>query len=220
MSNLPAALDLIAAAQRLSIRDREYVNCVRTADDFLQQMVSAIVAVRRNVTPEFFTGVMRPYFDPKVIGGRTYLAPGGAQMPLIVLDHLLWGIGRTDALYVRYFFENLEYQPDYVRELAVRSARWPSLLDRAREELAMAEDSGGTAGSSVRSLTRITATLKKFRAPHLVVARDNFQLRPQDALGSGGYQPTILEYLADETKRAHEAARSLLIAASDSNREE
>jgi hypothetical protein len=210
MANLPAALDLVVTAHEISIFDRAYVQCLRTADDFLAQMVEAIVRVRRLITPEFFTGVMRPFFDPKTIGGRAYLAPGGAQMPVIAVDQLIWGIGLQDGLYVSYFFENLEYQPPFVRELAVRLAHRPSLVQLASTAARERAELTSVACSSLRALDRILATLSKFRMPHLAVARANFGLRGDDDLGSGGYRPTILEYLIDRIREARGEVRQLL----------
>ena len=210
MANLPTALDIVAGVRCLSIFDRGYVHGLRTADDFIQQMVSAIIAVRRQITPEFFTGVLRPYFDPKVIGGKAYLAPGGAQMPLFVLDQIIWGIGCTEPAYISYFLENLDYQPSYVRELSVRLAAKASIVGLAANEVRNAAVLTPTAMSSLRSLERILTSLTKFRLPHLAVAKANFRLRPDDALGSGGYQPTILEFLADQTRVARNSVRALM----------
>jgi hypothetical protein len=214
MLNLPHALDLVMTAHGLSIFDRGYVQALRTADDFLVQMVDAIVTVRRHVTPEFFTSVMRPFFDAKTVGGRVYLAPGGAHMPVIILDQLLWAIGLQDPVYVAYFFENLEYQPPYVRELAIRMAEQPSLITQACEATAGLPSLPAQAGSSLRALERLLTTLSKFRMPHLVVAKANFALRGDTDVGSGGYQPDILEYLIDRIRDGRtEVKRMLAIGA-------
>jgi monodechloroaminopyrrolnitrin synthase len=212
MANLPVALDLLVDAHKLSIFDRHYVQCLRTADDFIGQMVDAIVAVHRRITPEFFTGTMRPFFDPKTIGGRMYLAPGGAQMPLIVIDQLLWGVEVCEAEYAKYFFENLEYQPQHVRELAVRLADRPSLVLLACSEARGCSDLGPVALTSLRALERVLATLSKFRRPHKKVADDNLAVRPDDAKGSGGYQADILEYLIEKIRLARLEIASLLPA--------
>lgn len=48
-------------------------------------MVDAIVGsngVMKNITPEFFSNTIRPYFDPLVIGGDKYFAANGGQLPL------------------------------------------------------------------------------------------------------------------------------------------
>ena len=43
----------------------------------MDAMIESIVDVYRKIDADYFTYVMRPYFEPLTIGGKQYSAAGG-----------------------------------------------------------------------------------------------------------------------------------------------
>ncbi|OQW90570.1 MAG: hypothetical protein BWK79_19510 [Beggiatoa sp. IS2] len=62
---------------------------------------------------------------------------------------------------------------------------------------------------NLSSLEEILLDLLKFRGPHRVTVEDNFQLRPVNSVGSGGYPVAMLDYLIAETKNARKQVIAL-----------
>ncbi len=210
MKHLGAVILALETALAATDPDEIATN-LRAATEQLTEMTQAIVRVRRKIPPEVFTYQLRPFFDPVTVGGQSYLAPGGAQMPVIIVDKLVWGIGREYPEFEEYFQENLQYHPRGYREFwqELSNTLTQNLVDRLIE-LTQQPDSNGTYTNALEELLTFINTLIKFRVPHLKVATDNFQLREGDEVGSGGYQPTILEQLLEATKAARSQVQSAL----------
>jgi len=168
------------------------------------EMTTAIVAVHRGIPPHYFTNELRPYFDPLVIGGQAYTGAGGAQLQLLAIDHMLWGIEEHDPAYRTFYEENYPYLSPEQREALqsfVENNDGQSLvtrvLDSKNPELA-------------KQLATTVRKIRRFRYPHKRVADDNFKLRPENAVGSGSYRPDILGRLIMLTEaRLHTLDQSL-----------
>lgn len=159
-------------------------------------MIRAIVEVKKNISPECFTHQLRPFFEPKTIGGVKYFAPGGAQMPVMLLDQALWGAGHTNPELQSYWADNLQYVPPSLRNrFVVIAATQPLYRGYINHEV------GSPAAKACLALLN---GLISFRYPHHGVAKANFAIRPAAAQGSGGYTGGILQTLADETVRARD----------------
>lgn len=159
----------------------------------VSDMLRSILEVRKGVSPVYFTGQLRPYFEPIMIGGESYAGSGGAQLQFIAIDYLLWGADSQNQIYKDYFEDNVRYLSPEQRTLlekGIEMNNGHSLLHSAREtkdiEIATAA-------------TEVLQGLKKFRYPHRKIARDNFAIRPDGSVGSGVYTPDILDILLDET---------------------
>jgi hypothetical protein len=148
-----------------------------------KNMTSAIVNVHRQITPEQFTHVLRPYFDPIEIEGTSYLAPGGAQMPLILLDLIMKGSKYFDKMQ-SYSLENVSYMPlgyRFAFEVLLEKQICLTNYFRANEDL--------------EAFVGLQNAVLGFRYPHRKVATDNFKLREKENVGSGGYTPELLDEL-------------------------
>jgi monodechloroaminopyrrolnitrin synthase len=157
----------------------------------LEGMRMAIVDVMRKVPPEIFTHELRPYFDPIEIEGKSYLAPGGAQMPLLLVDQMVWGSDCAHEGYTGYVKENMIYSPPSLRDCHAQMQMRPSLVTIALERKNPA---------FTRQVLDILHTIKGFRMPHRKVADANFKLRNANAVGSGGYKPDFLDTMIELTK--------------------
>ncbi|HEX5568750.1 MAG TPA: monodechloroaminopyrrolnitrin synthase PrnB family protein [Streptomyces sp.] len=194
---LEAAIDLLV---HLPEADNETA-ATALADQVAQHLrafSTHLLRVKRNLTPEFFTGQLRPYYPPLEIAGRTYYAPGGAQMPLLVVDVLLLAQASTGPLarwYAQYVAGNVLYLPPHHRALIEDAGSRPGLARLARH-----------AAHLRPAALRLLGELRRFRLPHRELARTNMAVRPDGSLGSGGYTTHALDRLLDVT----ESARALL----------
>jgi predicted sugar kinase len=161
-----------------------------------KDMINAIQQVRKEISPKIFTEQLRPYFDPLTIDGKKYLAPGGAGMPLIIIDKLLWSSTTVDQTYDDYYQDNLNYLPYsyrvFAEEIEAIESIYPRFLNYINSNPITKEllEAG-------ESLCGIFEVLLHFRAPHKRVADNNFKLRSKEAVGSGGFKPDLLQMLVD-----------------------
>ncbi len=202
MSGLAATLAGLETVQSMKISDSRYAPLVKESAQYLQQMQEAILSVRKHITPDFFTYQLRPFFDPKTIRGQTYFAAGGAQMPVTMIDMLLWGVEDMDRTYVGYRNENLRYLPRSYRSKVETIMGQPSILKSLLTQAGRSAQPSAipTVISSIESLQELADQLILFRGPHLSVAKANMRIRSGGSVGSGGYDVSILQYLIKKTK--------------------
>lgn len=164
----------------------------------LQAFAAHLLTVKRNLTPQYFTGQLRPYYPPLDIAGHTYYAPGGAQMPLLVLDVLLLSQAATGELatwYEQYLDDNTLYLPPHHRAHIERARHAPGLARLAQQHPHLRP-----------AAALLIGDLLRFRLPHRQLARANMAVRDDGSLGSGGYTADALDQLLAVT----ESARALL----------
>ena len=196
MSGLDESINNLLYLQSKPVHDLNFGHTLDLAKEGFQKMVNAMVEVRRKITPEFFTFEMRPYFPVLKLNGQEYQAPGGAQMPVLLVDRILWGVDQKDETYQRYYAENLKYLPKAYKNIdqAIGSE---SVVTRLLRE------SEGVVSSSVKeSTSSLLNSLLMFRYPHLKTAKENFKKREDSSKGSGGYTTTILEKLINLTSKS------------------
>ncbi|MFY9493532.1 MAG: monodechloroaminopyrrolnitrin synthase PrnB family protein [Minisyncoccia bacterium] len=213
MRSLPAAVAALDVAQEYPPDGPEFSRLVRVAADNFAAMISSIAEVNRRITPEYFTSKLRPYFEPKVIGGKKYLAPGGAQMPIILIDLALWSGEDNNSQYVRYWNENIGYLPAKLRIRAQKIVRSGSLLQKLKRWSDSPESSRQTnkpfVMASLDAVEELIVALQKFRYPHLKIAEANMAVRPKGAVGSGGYNTDILKLLIANSEFARKTIQEL-----------
>ncbi len=204
MRELSVCLAGLEYARNVSVFDQLYPLIIGEVKNSFSEMIKAMMVVRTKVTPEFFTKKLRPFFEPKVICGRKYFAPGGAQMPITVIDLMLWGIEESSALYVRYWNENIQYLPKAMRSRIGTIMRGHSIVKTIEDACRCAESnkSLSMAKATIDAVHNLLTEIEKFRYPHLTVAKANMGIRVKGSVGSGGYDILILEYLIGQTKVA------------------
>jgi hypothetical protein len=202
--SLNQVIESLVAGKQLDSTNPDFIQHIKTADAHFNKMVNAMVIVRKRISPEVFTYELRPYFEPILIGEGKYMAPGGAQMPILLIDQLIWGSDCDDPVYQKYLAENLQYAPGEVREMSRNLTGQKSLINRLSQEI---QSSGKEPGQAMLGL--INGTLA-FRMPHLAVAKANFKLRSESNVGSGGYSAEILEFLVTKTRIAKEKLKLAL----------
>jgi len=190
--------------QDLAMEASESVSTSRRINQCAQAfegMVNAMAEVRRAISPEFFTNILRPYFPPMEIDGVTYFGPGGAQMPLVLIDLALWGSDIQERNYLLYLQDNLRYLPPELRQLA---------LDINGQSLVTRVENGQLSTEFAKELYSLTNLLLRFRNPHYKTAVENMQVRPEGAKGSGGYDTQVLDLLMAKTYESKERLSAVL----------
>lgn len=176
--------------------DQGYRKGLVALDSGLDDMVKSIITVKREVTPDFFTGKLRPYFDSMTIAGKQYLGSGGAQLQLVGIDYLLWGCTDQNQEYLDFFEENFIYmtpqqQTSVAKGLAQHNGQ--SVIDYLESN----QDP-----EAIVSAISVLKKIRQFRYPHKKIADDNFKLRQEGSVGSGGYTPSILSLLITKNNNA------------------
>lgn len=187
MEKLVPCVDHLLSARELSADDPLFVEEVERATENFSGMVKSIVEVRRNISPQAFTHGIRPYFEPYIVEDVEYAAPGGAQMPVLVVDLLCHSSDYPDVnqTYTAYLDDNSRYLPIEYRRIIDKIKGTKSLVTKVTED-------GLNNGGSLASVASLMTEINKFRYPHLKVARDNMAIRPDGAKGSGTYTAEIL----------------------------
>ncbi|MFW8188674.1 monodechloroaminopyrrolnitrin synthase PrnB family protein, partial [Klebsiella pneumoniae] len=85
----------------------------------------------RFISPQVFYDELRPFYEPIRVWGQNYLGPGAVEMPLFVLDHVLWGSQSDHPAYQEFKETYLPYVLPAYRAVYARFAGKPSLVDRA-----------------------------------------------------------------------------------------
>lgn len=202
MSKLDSSVSKLLYASDLPISDPEFYHLVISATQDFDLMIGAIVRVRRQISPEVFTNQLRPYFDLYRVGDRFYLAPGGAQMPILLIDQIIWGSDSDSERYLHYAIEQIEYMPVEYRIVGQQLLGRESLVKRVAREVSDKDLLNTDEINSLLSIRWLIEKLLAFRMPHLTVAKSNFNIRGSNAVGSGGYKPDILEFLIENTNAA------------------
>jgi hypothetical protein len=213
MKNLPVCVAGLELLQITEPTNPNYAIIAEEVGSFFSLMVKSIVSVRRNIPAEVFTHQLRPFFDPKIVGGKKYFAPGGAQMPICLMDLILWGIETDDKNYVRYWNESIEYLPLAVRsKIAGIIGKQSIITTLSNISLqSIPESKRAILVKSIEGVIEVLLEMEKFRQPHLRIAEDNMKIRSTGSVGSGGYDSEILGYLLGKTKQARERLQEIIL---------
>jgi hypothetical protein len=158
-----------------------------------------LLKVKRHVSPEYFSGELRPYFPHIRVNGRAYAGPGGAQMPLLVLDVLLMAGDADDdgsRWHRDYLRDNVIYLPPTHRAVCRRAQARVRWSNRRRLAGILREHDAARV-----EFTELLQETLRFRYPHRQLARANMGVRPDGSLGSGGYAVAALDHMIELTCR-------------------
>lgn len=218
LPDLQAAIGPLLGLRDLSVRSRAFGLCCDEVLDRLQRLIQAIVYARKTVSPIVFARDLRPYFEPIRVGAQAFKGPGAVEMPLFLLDHLLWSANCTCPEVVEFKETYLPDQRHCFREIYHQVKGDGAVLDRlvaelgeqtgARLEISMKAAEIPVVAANLGKLRRLFSSLLSFRAPHLRMAEVAYgaQSGTDFDKGSGGFPPSVLAILIEETR----AARSRL----------
>ncbi len=198
IEDLLKLLCLFPVAEAFDPESQECADALLRCAGCLQILTSSVVTVKRKISPETFSYLLRPYFEPLKIGGRLWAGHSAAQLPLLLIDWAMWGVDCPDADYHNYFEHNMEYSPVVIRDYRRQQRLTESYVSVT--ERALKGKCPCRVEAVAIALLEILRVLVKFRYPHIKVAEENFSLRDQNSKGSGGYDMEILHRLAEHTQ--------------------
>ncbi len=209
MAALEAAIALTVELSDVPLRSPAFAQMCDEVAAYLQKMVESIVYAYRYISPQVFYDELRPFYEPIQVGGRSYLGPGAVEMPLFVLEHVLWGSQSDHPAYREFKETYLPYVLPAFRAVYARFAERPALLDRALGEAHAIGVQDEYVGAGLAALDRVFEVLLRFRAPHRNLAERVYEAgRSGPAIGSGGYAPAMLGDLLELTRTARSRLRA------------
>jgi monodechloroaminopyrrolnitrin synthase len=213
MAALEAAIAMTVELTDVPLRSPAFADGCDELATYLHKMVESIVYAYRFISVQVFYDELRPFYEPIRVGGQRYLGPGAVEMPLFVLEHVLWGAQSDHPPYREFKETYLPYVLPEFRAVYARFAGRPALVDRALAEAHTARVRGESVGAGLAALDRVFDVLLRFRAPHLKLAERAYEAgQSGPAIGSGGYAPSMLGDLLTLTRTARSRLRAALEA--------
>lgn len=211
MAALEAAIAATVELSDVPLRSPTFAQGCDELAAYLQKMVESIVYAYRFISPQVFYDELRPFYEPIRIGDQSYLGPGAVEMPLFVLEYVLWG-SQSDHIAYREFKETyLPYVLPAYRAVYARFAERPALIDRAIDEAQAIGVQNEHIRAGLAALNRVFVVLLRFRAPHHQLADRVYEAgQSGPAVGSGGYAPSMLGDLLTLTLAARSRIRAAL----------
>ncbi len=216
MDALNACLYNMMSACMYPFAREECALYLHSATDDLQNMIDAIVQVKRGITPEVFTHHIRPFFEPFRVGDRGYSAPSGAEMPILNIDQIIWGADCSDELYATYLQANIIRLPQIYRTISQRVSGRISLITMLKDRLAADKPFSCSERVAIQELHQLLTKLYSFRMPHYRVAQDNVILREKESgagqvvKGSSGFGLVETKYVLDQTIKCRQITSQAL----------
>lgn len=199
--SLSASLCISEWLRDMDPRDVRCAPLVNSLHDMTATMVESIDCVVRDVSPIFFAQTLRPYFEDINVGGRAYLGPAAAQVPLWLVDLCVWASDRSNDGYNKFLADSVPYCPPSWQSYYEDTRSTESLVSRVVKCL---EGSRTLQDHSVirtaDSITRLLRTLITFRGRHLGIARKGYapEVRQYEN-GSGGAPVALLKEIIELT---------------------
>jgi hypothetical protein len=212
---LAACIASLADALDLPLESPAFVASCDGAAARLQAMIQAVDFVRDALTPLFFARSLRPYFEAIVVGGRSYLGPAAANLPVYLVDHLLWSSDRPEPEHHAFQREASQHAPAGERSLFARREGQPSLSTRVAAALRATPGQGSAAlRASAEAVCGLLRVLTTFRGRHLVLARREYA--PDVRLYAAGSGGGTVELLAKVLALTRLCAASMHVRRTDS----
>nr|AAD46366.1 PrnB [Myxococcus fulvus] len=203
MAALESALHLTVELYDVPLDSASFAPMCDEITSHLKKMVDSIVYAYRNISPRTFMQELRPYYEPIRVGGQSYLGPGAVEMPLFVLEHVLWGSRVEHPGYKDFKETYVPYVLPRFRAVYHQFSDQPSVLDRVLEGAGGPESQTEHHRLGLKALDKVFDVLLRFRAPHVKLAEQAYLSQQENhSVGSGGYAPGMLEELLALTREA------------------
>jgi hypothetical protein len=130
-----------------------------------------------------------------------YSGIAGGHIPIYIVDHILWSCDSLDETHNKFKQDSILFAVPVLREIYFSLVNKPSLLSRVCDELFSEKIPLNAKQSAVNALLDLFNILVRFRGPHTQLAIAGFQVRDEDATGTSGFRPTMLEDLLELTRK-------------------
>lgn len=194
--SLLEAIALLDQAYNMDVESTTFTNCCQLIRTKLEGMVQGVVLAKRKVSPKLFADELRFYYDSiKVDYDKQYLGPGAVEMPMFVVDHILWSCDCTDTTYTNFKEGYLPYNLEAIRSIYHLYKNRESLVTKI--ERALMTIPSAELQRSAMALLDIITVLKSFRMPHKKLAESAYSHQDDHhkQQGSGGYTVDILSHI-------------------------
>jgi hypothetical protein len=171
-----------------------------------EPMIEAARSMHRHNVADFMGNVLAPWVSHAfVIGGREYRGPTAAQLPVVLVDWLLWGVDCDDPAYQEYAAYYMAEQPQARRDLvddAIGILGGRSICGAALD--------GERHPRTFEELELLLRRMYGFRRSHRELARASLPVRAKgdDSWGTGLFDPEMLDRLIGHTERMYKACRA------------
>jgi hypothetical protein len=190
---LEKAIEELMAARDVDPADPEFATLCREASVAVTAMVDSINFARQHVDVVFFAQVLRPYFEPIVVDGHSYMGPAAAHLPLSIVDHLTWGSDCPDPIYREFQEHAAKYTVVRWRELVEGTGGQSSLVTRVIDALDATASPPPELLEAATALHAVLRVLLAFRGRHKILAERAYQREVRMyPVGSGGYSTDVV----------------------------
>jgi hypothetical protein len=206
-----AAIDELSQAAGCQLDTLDFVEHCRQGARNVSSMVRAITFARSRVDVVFFARVLRPYFEPISLDGRSYLGPAAAHLPLGIVDHLVWGSDCDDATYRMFSEDGATYTVSAWKELHRNIDGQPSLVTLAIGAVQTASTANRVLVAGAVALYTILRVLLAFRGRHKVLADKAYDPKVRlHSIGSGGFSAEAVTRVLHVTRERASALKGTI----------
>lgn len=148
------------------------------------------------IDPFTFSNYLRPFFDPIIIGDKEYVGPGGGQIPLLVIDSVLFGFDLpTNHVYKTFSYEGIQFlTPELI-----------SIFNKYKEKPTLIKLNSERKNEKIEGfLETFLNELIRFRQIHLHLAKTSLsnENRGSYSTGSAGYRVEMVQETLKATKNS------------------
>ncbi|MFE9739450.1 monodechloroaminopyrrolnitrin synthase PrnB family protein [Streptomyces sp. NPDC006477] len=200
---LVAALDDCGRIARLEPYDPGFPAALDRLARRIRAMTDAIDLAVARVSPEYVAVTLRPYFAEVEVGGRAYLGPDAARLPLWPVDLTVWQCDRPHPAHDASLDESVPYAPPAWRAFHARHRGGVSAVSKLSAAVSWegADRLPPSLTASAEALGRVLCLLKTLRARPLGTARAAYgdEARRHEE-GGGGAPVALLRSVLDLTR--------------------
>ena len=202
------AIFALIEATRTSFASVDFLDACQAAERELSRFLVAMIDVVRSVAPEFFAETLRPNWEPVRVADIPYDGPGPVQLPIFIVDRIIWAANNADVGYASYVRHNMAYTLEEFRNFPNVS------LPLTESYFRWSASYSGTTVTRQRTLAVLASLMNflvKFRRVHCAFAFRAYAVRRSrepGAVGSSGHGPEVLPSILKLTENAQ---RRLLI---------
>ena len=199
---LEECIDKLTKAIAIRPFAADFSDYLLAANTSLRNSIGTLAIAIKQVHPRIFSVNLRPYFDPIDIDGKSYIASGGGQIPMFLVDKMVWVENDRSDLqnaYFNFINESAVYLPPFLRVAFNSTCNGLPLTGM----LAEAKSRGLTVDSKNElAVKMLLKNLIAFRQAHAHYAAKSFT--PENIgrykTGSGGFEMSFVDQLLNLTK--------------------
>lgn len=166
---LHAAVELCDLLPHHEPVDAKFAVLLQALHHQFQALVASMRTVER-VDPQYFQYTLLPYHDELRIAGQTYAGPSPVQLPLWLIDEILWAADRGGPQYEEFRRGTTAYTLPLWRRLRDDWSRTPSVVTRLLQVSADQPESAWLASAlraAAGELVGLLSTMMEYRGRQL-----------------------------------------------------